>query len=90
MYIIILRIPLFLNLTRRKDNVPLVPYASVDEALKNKYSAASSYLSLNGTWKFDFFDTPEGTPADVDPRPSFPDEYLAVTGNGGGAPDDYW
>jgi beta-galactosidase len=29
-------------------------------------------------------------PAAVDPRPSFLDEYLAVTGNGGGALDDYW
>ena len=25
-----------------------------------------------------------------DPRPSFLDEYLAVTGNGGGGLDDYW
>lgn len=29
-------------------------------------------------------------PADEDPRPSFLDEYLAVTGNGGGGLDDYW
>ena len=29
-------------------------------------------------------------PENVDPRPSFLDEYLAVTGNGGGALDDYW
>jgi len=29
-------------------------------------------------------------PASVDPRPSFLDEYLAVTGNGGGGLDDYW
>ena len=29
-------------------------------------------------------------PASEDPRPSFLDEYLAVTGNGGGALDDYW
>lgn len=29
-------------------------------------------------------------PESVDPRPSFLDEYLAVTGNGGGALDDYW
>jgi beta-galactosidase len=26
----------------------------------------------------------------IDPRPSFLDEYLAVTGNGGGGLDDYW
>lgn len=29
-------------------------------------------------------------PQSTDPRPSFLDEYLAVTGNGGGALDDYW
>jgi beta-galactosidase len=29
-------------------------------------------------------------PVSVDPRPSFLDEYLAVTGNGGGGLDDYW
>jgi beta-galactosidase len=29
-------------------------------------------------------------PSDEDPRPSFLDEYLAVTGNGGGGLDDYW
>ena len=29
-------------------------------------------------------------PPSVDPRPSFLDEYLAVTGNGGGGLDDYW
>ncbi len=29
-------------------------------------------------------------PDTVDPRPSFLDEYVAVTGNGGGALDDYW
>ena len=29
-------------------------------------------------------------PSSEDPRPSFLDEYLAVTGNGGGGLDDYW
>ena len=29
-------------------------------------------------------------PESEDPRPSFLDEYLAVTGNGGGGLDDYW
>ncbi len=29
-------------------------------------------------------------PPEKDPRPSFLDEYLAVTGNGGGGLDDYW
>ncbi len=29
-------------------------------------------------------------PEKLDPRPSFLDEYLALTGNGGGGLDDYW
>ncbi|MFH0843464.1 MAG: glycoside hydrolase family 2 TIM barrel-domain containing protein [Bacteroidota bacterium] len=29
-------------------------------------------------------------PDSVDPRPSFLDEYVAATGNGGGALDEYW
>jgi len=29
-------------------------------------------------------------PSEQDPRPSFLDEYLAVTGNGGGGLDEYW
>ena len=29
-------------------------------------------------------------PQEIDPRPSFMDEYLAVTGNSGGGMDDYW
>ncbi|MBI5010186.1 MAG: glycoside hydrolase family 2, partial [Bacteroidia bacterium] len=52
------------ELNQEEGHVPLVPYASVDEALKNRFSAASSYLSLNGTWKFQYSDTPEGTPAE--------------------------
>ena len=40
----------------------LVPYSSVDEALKNNRKEAASVLSLNGRWKFHFANTPEGTP----------------------------
>ena len=29
-------------------------------------------------------------PEDVDPRPSFMDEYVSVAGNGGGGLDEYW
>jgi beta-galactosidase len=51
------------ELNQVEGHTPLVPYASVSDALKNNRSAASSVLSLNGTWKFHFADTPEGTPA---------------------------
>lgn len=45
-------------------HVPLIPYPNADEALKNNRLKASSFLTLNGTWKFHFADVPEGTPAD--------------------------
>jgi beta-galactosidase len=50
------------ELNQEDGHVPLVPYLTVDEALKNNRSGASGFLSLNGTWKFHFADTPEGTP----------------------------
>lgn len=50
------------EMNQEPGHVPLVPYLSVDEALKNNRSKATSFLSLNGTWKFHFANTPEGTP----------------------------
>jgi beta-galactosidase len=51
------------ELNQVDGHVPLVPYSSVGDALRNNRSGATSVLSLNGTWKFHFADTPEGTPA---------------------------
>ncbi len=39
---------------------------------------------------FDLISKVFSVPDSIDPRPSFLDEYLAVTGNGGGGLDDYW
>ena len=50
------------ELNQVEGHVPLVPYLTVDEALRNNRAKATSLLSLNGTWKFHFADTPEGTP----------------------------
>jgi beta-galactosidase len=50
------------ELNQEAGHVQLVPYLSVDEALKNNRSGAVNFISLNGTWKFHFADTPEGTP----------------------------
>lgn len=47
---------------QEEGHVPLVPYSTADEAIKNSRNGSSSYYSLNGTWKFHFADTPEGTP----------------------------
>ena len=51
------------EVNQEDGHVPLVPYLTIDEALKNNRSGAAGFLSLNGTWKFHFANTPEGTPA---------------------------
>lgn len=43
---------------RMRAHATLMPFDSVEEALKNNRSASSSYLSLNGTWKFAFAESP--------------------------------
>src|SRR5437763_862615 len=50
------------ELNQVDGHVPLVPYYSITEALKNNKYESSSFISLNGTWKFHYADTPEGTP----------------------------
>jgi beta-galactosidase len=50
------------ELNQEDGHVPLVPYLTTDEALKNNRSSAGSIISLNGTWKFHYAETPEGTP----------------------------
>jgi beta-galactosidase len=50
------------ELNQESGHTPLVPYMSVDEALQNNRFKATGFMSLNGTWKFHFSDTPEGTP----------------------------
>lgn len=51
------------ELNQEEGHVPIVPYVSVDEALKNNRSGSASFISLNGRWKFHYSETPEGTPA---------------------------
>jgi beta-galactosidase len=50
------------ELNQEDGHVPLVPYSTVDEALRNNKAGSSAFLSLNGTWKFHFANTPDGTP----------------------------
>jgi beta-galactosidase len=52
------------ELNQEEGHVPLVPYATVDQALKNCTDDVTAYLSLNGTWKFHYSDTPEGVPSE--------------------------
>ena len=51
------------ELNQSAGHVPLVPYATTQEALERNMQKSGSYLSLNGTWKFHYAETPEGTPA---------------------------
>ena len=45
-----------------EGHVPSIPFSSPEKALENRRNASGNYLSLNGTWKFHFASTPEGTP----------------------------
>jgi beta-galactosidase len=50
------------ELNQEEGHVPLVPFLNSDGALKNDRLRSSFYISLNGTWKFHYAETPEGTP----------------------------
>jgi beta-galactosidase len=52
------------ELNQEEGHVPLVPYLSVNEALINNRNKVSSFVSLNGIWKFHYSDTPEGVHPD--------------------------
>ncbi len=51
------------ELNQTEGHVPLMPFRTLSEALGNKVSESSDYLSLNGIWKFHYADTPDGTPS---------------------------
>lgn len=58
------------ELNQVEGHTPVVPYSSVSEALANIKKNSTGYISLNGTWKFHFSNTPEGAPTDF-----FTDKY---------------
>ncbi len=67
------------ELNQEPGHVPLVPYATSQEALAGMMEKSGSYLSLNGTWKFFYSETPEGTPAEFY-KPNFNDrEWSSIT-----------
>ena len=35
-------------------HVPLVPFSSIKEALQNDWSKSANYISLDGSWKFNW------------------------------------
>jgi beta-galactosidase len=48
------------ELNQEEGHVPLVVYPTIQEALERDMVTSSSYLSLNGTWRFSYADIPEG------------------------------
>lgn len=51
--------PDIFQVNRMKAHSTLMPYDSVEEALKGRRDESLHYLSLNGEWKFSFAKTPE-------------------------------
>lgn len=51
--------PEIFQLNRSDAHATLMPYATVDEALKGKRDTSSFYQSLNGQWKFAFVESPD-------------------------------
>jgi len=48
------------ELNQEEGHTPFVTYSSVSEALLNNREKAVNHMSLNGIWKFEYSDTPEG------------------------------
>jgi beta-galactosidase len=53
-----------LSINKQPWHATLMPYATMDEALKAKRSQSSFARSLNGEWKFNWVKRPEQRPAD--------------------------
>ncbi|MFS0881451.1 glycoside hydrolase family 2 TIM barrel-domain containing protein [Metabacillus niabensis] len=51
--------PEIFQLNRLDAHATLMPYRTVEEALKGDRTASEFYLSLNGRWKFAFYENPE-------------------------------
>lgn len=56
--------PELLGINKEPYHATLMPYASLQEALKGNRHASSFCASLNGQWKFSWVPTPEKRPAD--------------------------
>lgn len=56
--------PELLGINKEPYHATLMPYANLEEALNAKRHASSLYLSLNGSWKFNWVPTPEKRPFD--------------------------
>jgi beta-galactosidase len=68
--------PGMFSLNQEPGHVPLVPFSSIDQALKDDWSLSAGYLSLNGVWKFKWAEIP-----DLAPKDFFREKYLDQSWN---------
>ena len=54
--------PSVFEINQEEGHTPIVPYSSVDDAIVGDKTRSPGYISLNGTWKFHYSETPDGTP----------------------------
>lgn len=52
------------SLNQEAGRVPLIPFATVQEALENNKDKSRGFLSLNGQWKFKWSENPDVSPKD--------------------------
>ncbi len=62
--------PTCLGINKEPAHATLMPYATLDEALRAKRHASSFCRSLNGAWKFHWVPTPQERPVDFH-KPGF-------------------
>ena len=55
--------PAIFEINQEPGHVPLIPFANARDALAGDRKASGNYMSLNGTWKFYYAETPAGIPA---------------------------
>ena len=58
--------PLVFGQNKEETYATFVPFADVESALENNIKASPYYLSLNGTWKFNWVTKPADRPLDFD------------------------
>ena len=51
--------PEIFQLNRMEPHTSLIPFSTIDEAIKSKSSASKFYKNLNGKWKFRFSENPD-------------------------------
>jgi beta-galactosidase len=51
-------------LNQEPGHAPLVPFATVQDALENDWTKSTGFLSLNGSWKFKWSENPDASPMD--------------------------